>query len=185
MSEKLHIPEQEPSPELSKVEVKEVNTGGLDTEKTEVLDVDEARAAIHEAEPISKETTKKQVEIDTPDSSEDVRWWSKELGSLTFDRTLSSVRRKLSAPEKQLSKFIHKPVIEKVSDFGGKTIARPSGILLGGIFSFVGSLSVYLLARHIGGELRYSVFAATFVLGYLLGLIVELIWRLIARKKTS
>ena len=79
------------------------------------------------------------------DTSSDVRWWSKELGRQTFDRTLTSVRRQLSAPEKQLSKFIHKPVIEKTSDFVGKTIARPSGILLGGIFSFIGSLGFILL----------------------------------------
>ena len=183
MSEKLHTPEQEPNLELDNVEVKEVKSKELETEKIETLDVNEARNAIHEAEPIAKEMAQKQIETDTPDTTADVRWWSKELGSQTFERTLISVRRKLSAPEKQLSKFIHKPVVEKVSDISGKTIARPSGILLGGIFSFVGSLVVYLLARHIGGELRYSIFAATFVAGYLLGLIVELIWRLVARNK--
>ncbi len=185
MSEKLHIPEQEPISESNNVEIKEIKTGKLDAEKVEAPDIGEARAAILEAEPATKEAVKNQVETDTQDSSADVRWWSKELGSQTFERTLSSVRRKLSAPEKQLSKFIHRPVIEKVSDFGGKTIARPSGILLGGIFSFIGSLGVYLLARHMGGELHYSIFAATFVVGYLLGLVVELIWRLLAHKRNS
>lgn len=185
MSEKLRIPEQESKPERSTdLDSREVATKEIEAAKAEVLDVGEARVAIEEAEPTTKESINDHVEKDGPDSTSDVRWWSKELGSQTFDRTLSAVRRKLSTPEKQLSKFIHRPVVEKVSDFSGKTIARPSGILLGGIFSFIGSLGVYLLARHMGGELRYSIFAATFVVGYLLGLIVELMWRLLARRKT-
>lgn len=187
MSENLHSKEQESKPEANNIDSEGVISRRIEhpKDKVEALDLGEARAAINEAEPVTKETISKQAETETLDSTGDVRWWSKELGRQTFDRTLTSVRHKLSAPEKQLSKFIHRPVVEKISDFGGKTVARPSGILLGGIFSFVGSLGVYLLARHLGGELRYSIFAATFIGGYLLGLIVELVWHLVVRKKTS
>jgi len=188
MSENLrHRQEHESSPETSNAESEAAKSRRIDQpeNKAEVLDLGEARAAINEAEPITKEAITNHTETEKQDASNDVRWWSKELGRQTFDRTLTSVRRHLSAPEKQLSKFIHAPVVEKISDFGGKTVARPSGILLGGIFSFVGSLGVYLLARHLGGELRYSIFAATFIAGYLLGLVVELIWRLVARNKAS
>lgn len=182
MSEKLHSNEHESKPEVN-ADSEVTHLKQLESEKKiEALDLGEARAAIKEAEPAAKETANKHAEVEK-DNSGDVRWWSKELGHQTFDRTLSSVRRQLSAPERQLSKFIHKPVVEKISDFGGKTIARPSGILLGGIFSFIGSLGVYLIARHLGGELRYSIFAATFIGGYALGLIIELIWRLVNRKK--
>ena len=178
MSEKLHTREQESKPEISNTDSEADSSRRLESvEKAETLDLNEARTAIEEASPATKENVSRQSEIEA-DTSSDVRWWSKELGRQTFDRTLTAVRRQLSAPEKQLSKFIHKPVIEKTSDFVGKTIARPSGILLGGIFSFIGSLGVYLIARHLGGEIRYSIFAVTFIGGYLLGLIVELAWRL-------
>lgn len=184
MSEKLRLHEQEPGPEVGMASPEDIPKEMGSTKSAEKLDLSEARAAIEKAKPITKETFSGQAEMES-DAPSDVRWWSKELGHQTFDRTLSSVRRQLTAPEKQLSKFIHKPVIEKTSDFVGKTVARPSGILLGGIFSFVGSLGVYLMARYLGGEIRYSIFAVTFVGGYLLGLIVELAWRLLTRKKTS
>ncbi len=186
MGEKLKSSEKEAGHEYQQpnIEAAEIK-GPQAVEKIEVLDVSEARSAIEEAKPVAKEIVNEKPELDKDNGSSDVRWWSKELGRQNLDRTLTSVRRNLSAPERQLSKFIHKPVVEKVSDLGGKTLARPSGILLGGIFSFVGSLGVYLLARHMGGELHYSIFAATFVLGYLLGLIVELVWRILSRKKSS
>lgn len=186
MSEKLRTPENEASPERSEPTVETLNLKGLEpSKKIETLDLNEARAAIEKAGTSSKELSDKQSEFEKNDDSSDVKWWSKELGLQNLDRTLSSVRHSLSTPEKQLSKFIHKPVVEKISDLGGKTIARPSGILLGGIFSFIGSLGVYLLARHMGGELRYSIFAVTFVLGYILGLMIELVWRILDRKKST
>lgn len=186
MSELLRTPENETRPEANEASVETTNLDRLEAaKKVESLDLGEVRAAIEKAEPTTKEAVSKQSEIEKDDDSSDVRWWSKELGRQNLDRTLSSVRRSLSVPEKQLSKFIHRPIIEKVSDVGGKTIARPSGVLLGGIFSFIGSLGVYVLARHIGGELRYSIFAVTFVFGYMLGLIVELVWRILARKKSA
>lgn len=185
MSELLRTSEKESKPEAGEASVEALNANNLEAaKKAEVLDVTEARSAIEKAEPDTKEMANKHAEIEE-DNSSDVRWWSKELGRQNLDRTLASVRRSLSAPEQQLSKFIHRPVVEKVSDLGGKTIARPSGILLGGIFSFVGSLGVYLLAKHLGGELRYSIFAITFVFGFILGLIVELLWRIFSRKKSS
>lgn len=182
MPEKLRTQEHESNPEASNAasEASLLKRQELSANKAEKLDIGEARAAINEAAPIAKEVTPTHIESE---SSNDVRWWSKELGKQTFDRTLTSVRRHLTTPEKQLSKFIHRPLVEKISDFGGKTIARPSGILLGGIFSFVGSLGVYLIARHLGGELRYSIFAATLIGGYLLGLIVEFFWWLMTMKK--
>lgn len=103
-----------------------------------------------------------------------VRWTSKELTVQTYERTLTAVRNRLSKPEKTLSKVVHQPIIEKTSDVMGQTIVRPSGILFGGVFSFIGSLSAYLLAKRLGGEMPYSVFGAFFIGGFILGLIVEL-----------
>lgn len=146
------------------------------------LDVESVRADVERlSSPISRERPVPSNEVS--DANDGVRWWSTELQVQALDRMLSSVRKRLSKPEKQLSKVVHQPVIEKLSDFGGKTIARPSGILFGGIFSFVGSLGAYLIARHLGGELRYSVFAVCFVGGFLLGLFVELGLRLLRLRK--
>lgn len=141
--------------------------------------VEAARAAVHEHASVSSETSRLEDEGSSPATGDNIRWWSAELRTQALDRTLASVRNRLTNPEKRLSKVIHQPVVEKVSDVAGKTVARPSGILFGGIFSFVGSLSAYLLARHLGGQLHYGIFAVTFVGGFALGLCIELMWRLL------
>jgi hypothetical protein len=96
---------------------------------------------------------------------------------------LNQVRKHLSAPDKALSEFIHNPAINTLSEATGKTIIRPSGILLGGLCTFVGS-AYYLYAAHRTGY-RYSfTFAlALFVGGFILGVILEMIFRLFAKRR--
>ena len=72
-----------------------------------------------------------------------------------------------------MSKFIHQKIIESVSEVGAKTIARPSGIIGGGLLALVGSLLVLVVARKVGFEVPYSLFAVLFIIGFVLGLIVE------------
>ena len=66
-------------------------------------------------------------------------YFSRELKNMTFNRSLKNARRHMNAPSKALSKVIHQPVIEKVSEVAGATVARPSGILGGGLFAVLGS----------------------------------------------
>lgn len=145
--------------------------------------IEAARAAVHEQAPINREANPLD-EVNEPTTGDNIRWWSAELKAQGLDRILSSVRNRLSAPEKRLSKVIHQPAVEKVSDVAGNTVARPSGILFGGIFSFIGSLGAYLLAKHLGGQLHYSIFAVCFVGGFILGLFVELGWRILHIHRT-
>ncbi len=147
----------------------------------EQIDVGEARRVVEQTSPLSRESYSTEKQKDGGDNN--VHWWSRELGAHTFDRTLTSVRRRLSAPERSFSKVVHNPAVERASDIAGYTIARPQGILYGGLFSFVFSLGAYLLARHLGGELKPNFFVITFVGGYVFGLIVELITRLIKTRK--
>lgn len=108
---------------------------------------------------------------------------NKELKSKALRDTLRQIRHHLSKPEKQLSKIIHQPVVEKVSDLSGKTVARPSGVLLGGIIAFFGSLAILYITKHFGYEYRFSAFIVLFVGGFLLGLAIELLLRLARPKK--
>lgn len=127
----------------------------------------ETIAKSKEDTPITNESTEK--------NNEDIRWTSSELLSQTYQRTLVSVRNRLSKPEKTFSKTVHNPLVEKASDLAGSTIARPSGILFGSIFSFIGSLVGYIIARRLGGEIPYSIFAFMFVVGFVFGLILEML----------
>ncbi len=107
---------------------------------------------------------------------------NKELKDVAYRRTLKRTQSKLAAPERAFSKVIHNPVVEAVSEVGSKTIARPSGVLLGGIFAFLGSFTFLWIVRHYGYEYNYLLFALFFIGGFFVGLGVELGIKLATRK---
>ncbi len=96
---------------------------------------------------------------------------------------LKSVQRQESASARALSKVIHQPVVQTTSEVAAKTVTRPSGLLGGGIAAFVGG-SVYLyLAYHIGFVYRPTVFIALTLAGFIVGLVLELLARLVVRPR--
>lgn len=105
----------------------------------------------------------------------------RDLRDVKYKRTLQSVRKDLSAPEKALSKIIHNPIIDAVSSAAEKTVARPSGLLFGSIFAFVGSSLFLYVAKHYGYEYNFLMFALFFLGGFGLGLLIELVFRLIKK----
>lgn len=100
---------------------------------------------------------------------------NRELKSITLNRELAAIRRKLSAPQRSFSKVIHQPVIRAVSEPLGKTVSRPSGLLGGGLVAFLGTTSYLYLAKRTGMSYNYFVFLALFFGGFIVGLLLELV----------
>lgn len=125
-----------------------------------------------------------EVSHTSEDSSEHERpaYVNRELKAMAYRRTLKRTQQQLSAPSRVLSKIVHQPTIEAVSDFASGTVARPSGILAGGITAFVGSSLFLWVARHYGYEYNFLLFALLFVAGFFIGLLVELGLRLAAHR---
>jgi hypothetical protein len=98
-----------------------------------------------------------------------------DLKKQNLYRTLKNLRNHLSAPERTLSKIVHQPVVEAVSELGGKTIGRPSGLLSGGVCAFAGSLTFLYIARHSGFRYNYLMFIVFFAGGFAIGLALELV----------
>lgn len=107
---------------------------------------------------------------------------NKELKELSYRRTMRRVQNKLPAPARTFSRFVHSPAVEAVSEVAGKTIARPSGVLAGGIFAFLGSSIFLWIARHYGYEYNFLLFALFFVGGFFAGLLLELVVKLAGRR---
>ncbi len=100
---------------------------------------------------------------------------NRELKQITLRRELQQIRRRLPAPQRTLSKVIHQPVVRVTSEFAGKTVTRPSGLLGGGVVALTGT-SIYLyMANHIGFAYNYGVFLILLGLGFVLGLVIELL----------
>lgn len=108
---------------------------------------------------------------------------NQELKAITLRRELQSIRHRLPAPQRALSKAIHQPAIRAISEGAGKTVTRPSGLLGGGIVAFAGTSAYLLLAKHMGFQYNYGVFLVLFAGGFVAGLLLELIIRSTSRRK--
>lgn len=109
----------------------------------------------------------------------------KQIKNTAYVRTLSKIQEQLPTATRVFSKVIHKPTIEKVSNIGAQTIARPSGILAGGFLALLGSAVVLFMSRKYGFQYNYTLFVALFIGGYFMGLLIELMGRLIRGKQTD
>jgi len=136
-----------------------------------------------EAQAISSERAAPSVESETISlGSASV---GRDLKQLTFNRTLVRVRKHLTAPDKALSKFIHSPFVDRLSEATGKTVARPSGFLGGGLVALAGTSVLLYLTKKYGYEFNYLAFLLLFVSGFVAGLLIELLIKLLLRKKHS
>ena len=103
----------------------------------------------------------------------------------TAKQGLKSVQRQETKSERALSKVIHQPAVQATSEVAAKTISRPSGILGGGVVAFLGG-SVYLyLAYHIGFVYQPTVFLVLSLVGFVVGLVLELLIRLVVKPRTN
>ena len=91
----------------------------------------------------------------------------------TGSQAIKRVQKHLKPSERKFSKVVHNPAVEIISDITGGTVARPSGLLYGGLFSLLSSLALYFISKHYGYEYSYFVGILFFVGGFVFGLLVE------------
>lgn len=106
----------------------------------------------------------------------------RELKQVAYSRSMERIRSKLSRPERLLSKVIHNPGVDAVSTVVARTVARPSGILTGSLCALAGSLALLYLTKRYGFSYNYLIFLFLYIGGYLAGLLIELMVRLLRRR---
>ena len=100
-----------------------------------------------------------------------------------YKKTMSAIRSEMAPSERAFSKVIHNPVVEKVSDVAGVTIARPTSLLAGSLSAFILTALVYVVARHYGYALGGTEFIAAFVVGWIVGLVIDWLRAMISGKR--
>ena len=110
---------------------------------------------------------------------------TKQLKSQSYRKTLQHIRSQLNKPQRAFSKVIHQPVIERMSAVGAQTAARPSGILGGATFAFLGSLALLIVSKRLGFSYNYLAFFGLFVGGFGVGLILELLFRIVRPRRAK
>ncbi|MHB1864994.1 MAG: hypothetical protein ACYCPS_02415 [Candidatus Saccharimonadales bacterium] len=140
-----------------------------------------------QASSMEKDKVAKKLEtIESPSASEPSKMpASADLKKQTLNKEFKHIRRMLNKPDRIASKVIHQPVIRQISEVSSKTITRPSGLLGGGITAFLGT-SIYLyFTKHIGLRYNYSMFLFLLLAGFILGLLLEALFRLVRGRKTT
>lgn len=108
-----------------------------------------------------------------------------ELKRHMLARTMVKTRKQLAPPERVLSKVIHQPAIDKLSTAGAKTVARPLGLLSGGICAFVGTSLFLYLAKRYGIPYNWLIVILLMAGGYIVGCLIEIFTRLTRRQKVN
>lgn len=189
MPEKLtNNPERESSSKTEKPELKvEKPTQAQEKlERRAETNKDREKSAEKSREKIEKSLDKEAQERHEkqPKTVEDQepKTTTRASRDAVFSNSMRTVRSQLSPAQRNFSKLIHAKPVEVTSELLEETIFRPSflwGGVIGGIL--LGS-SLYIFARIQGFRLSGSEFIAGVLVGGVIGLIVE---RLFRRKKTS
>jgi hypothetical protein len=106
---------------------------------------------------------------------------TRELQDMAKNRLLKSIRRELPASQRALSKFVHAKPVETVSAVGEKTIARPYGLLGGGLAAFIGTALTFYMAKHYGFRYNLFLFFTFFIAGYVIATVIEVFVRAVRR----
>lgn len=105
------------------------------------------------------------------------KYVSGELKTNTLKRSLKTLRKDLKPYQRPFSKLIHNDVVDQASDIGAKTIARPEGLLGGGLAIFLTSIGILLVCKYYGYQYNYLIGLVSFPIGYLVGVLVKFMLR--------
>lgn len=144
----------------------------IEKESSTIEQIDNAK---HEAIEIAlkHETAQQEKEAETNKTQENRPLTKKDIED-SYKKTLTTMQSQLSAPSRAFSKAIHNPVVEKVSDTVGNTVARPN-IIIAGALGAIASVVIYIIAKHYGYALSGSETIILFAAGWCLGAVVEYI----------
>jgi hypothetical protein len=106
---------------------------------------------------------------------------NKEIKEMAYNRLLIRARNQMTSPQKLMSKIIHQQILEDISESTANTVARPSGILGGGIVALIGTSTYYYLTKTYGYSYNYFIFIGLLGLGFIAGWSLEVILKLSRR----
>ena len=170
------IPHVESSAETSPLKVMG-HEALAEATRNEALDA--ARRIAQEQAISSAEATSTQVEAHNPADDSHSFAVHRQLKANAFSQSLRTIQRRLPKHEQAFSKLIHSPKVEAVSEVAGNTVARPSGILGGALCALIGSATLVFMTRHYGFAYNYTMFLIFFVGGFGIGLLLEMLIRLL------
>jgi len=98
-----------------------------------------------------------------------------------YRQTMISLRHRMKPTARAFSNLIHTPAVETASEAIGKTVLRPSVSLGATSTAVLLTGFIYLYARYYGFELRGSEIWLTLIVGAVIGLLGEGVYKTFRR----
>jgi hypothetical protein len=122
-----------------------------------------------------------RLDLDDDPSSAPTIMLHRELKDDAYRRSIQKAQTQLSAPDRALSKVIHQPTVELISNVTAQTVGRPSGLFMGGLLALISSSLLLYMARNYGFSYNYAVMLLGFLGGFIVGVVIEFGWRAMRR----
>lgn len=163
------------STEQQQEKLKSTIESGLIAKNKAKESIDEIRTSIDTEARRQPENRKTDSQELSDYDAETPTFVNKNMKKTAYKKELQRIQSNLKKPDRVFSKFIHNKNVEAASDIGAKTFARSSGILGGSIVALFGSSMYLWMSKNYGFSYNYFVFIILFILGFSLGIVVELV----------
>lgn len=100
---------------------------------------------------------------------------SKQSLEDSFNSTIEIARKSLPKSSQLISKIIHIPYVEAFSELLRNSLIRPVPMLSGAILAFIIPTLFYVNAKNLGYELSGFETIGSFLIGWLIGLVIDLV----------
>jgi len=125
---------------------------------------------------------KKAARVKTPTYTKKA---TQEQKKIAYKKTLKTIQKEMTPASRTFSKVIHNPVVEKTSEVVGSTVARPVPLFAGSLTALILTAIVYTVAKYFGYVLSGFEWIATFIIGWVIGMLVDWIRVAILGKKAG
>ena len=100
---------------------------------------------------------------------------TKKIKNKKYNEILKETSNNFGLIDKNFSRIIHLPLIEKPTEFISATFMRPLSTTIGIIFSIVLYILSFFVARKYGFTISNILPLFLFMIGYVLGIFIELL----------
>lgn len=108
----------------------------------------------------------------------------RDLKASSYDSSINRIRKSLpSSNQRAFSSLIHGHGMDSLNDLVANILVRPKSILAGSILTLVVVTITAYLARSYGYSYNYLLLFLFFIVGYVIGLLLELIFSLFKKHR--
>lgn len=173
---KRHRDNLESSGQIEKLRNQLEKSAEKESQNNHEKEATEARSKVEKLAISGKEQAPSGAE-----NKQDSQTVHRSIKKQNYKTTMRRIESRLPSYQRQFSRVINNPSVDKVSAVAAKTVARPSGIIGAGSIAFFALLIISYYANRYGWQLSGSEFTIFVAIGWALGLLTEAILKLIKR----